>query len=87
MAAGSLQPYLSAINSWHADLGFAKPAVGHSITRLHRGYGELQPDFEEGGTVVGRRPIPADIMLSILQLARAPTTSLSLRRAAIANVI
>ena len=87
VAAGSLQPYLSAINSWHADLGLPKPAVGHSITRLRRGYGELQPDFEEGETVVGRRPIPADTMLSIFQLARASSTSHSLRRAATANVL
>ena len=47
----------------------------------------MQPDFEDGATVVGRRPIPADVMLSVLQLARAPATSLSLRRAATANVI
>ena len=47
----------------------------------------MQPDFEDGETVVGRRPIPADTMLSILQLAKAPNTSHSLRRAAMANVI
>ena len=87
MDAGSLQPYLSAMNSWHADLGLAKLAVGHSITRLHQGYGEMQPDFEDGETVVGRRPIPADTVISILQLARALTTSHSLHRAATANVI
>ena len=87
VATGSLQPYLFAINSWHADLGLAKLAVGHSITRLRRGYDEMQPDFEDGVMVVGRRPIPADTMLSILQLAKAPNTSHSLRRAAMANVI
>jgi len=87
VAAGSLQPYLSAINSWHADLGLPKPAVGHTITRIRRGYGELQPDFEDGETVTGRRPIPADVVLSILQLATATSSSTSLRRAATANVI
>jgi len=87
VATGSLQPYLFAINSWHADLGLAKLAVGHSITRLRRGYDEMQPDFEDGVMVVGRRPIPDDTMFSILQLDRAPNTSHSLRRAATANVI
>jgi len=40
--AGSLQPYLSAINSWHADMGLAKPAVGQAINMLRRGYGEVR---------------------------------------------
>ena len=87
VAAGSLQPYLSAINSWHADLGLAKPAIGHSITRIRRGYGELQPDFEDDETVAGRRPIPADTMISLLQLALRSCTSPELHRAATANVI
>ena len=26
--AGSLHPYLSAINSWHTDMGLTKPVVG-----------------------------------------------------------
>ena len=32
--AGSLQPYLSAINSFHADLGFERPALGHAVKLL-----------------------------------------------------
>jgi len=42
VAAASLQPYLSAINSIHSDFGFDKPAVGHLvalvrlINRTHR---------------------------------------------------
>ena len=35
--AGSLQPYLSAINSWHADMGLSKPAVGQAVNMLRRG--------------------------------------------------
>ena len=42
--AGSLQQYLSAINSWHADMGLSKPAVGQAVNMLCRGYSEVQGD-------------------------------------------
>ena len=32
IAEASLQPYLSAINSFHADAGAERPALGHLIT-------------------------------------------------------
>ena len=35
--AKSLQPYLSAINTIHADLEFATPAIGRRIQRFRRG--------------------------------------------------
>jgi hypothetical protein len=37
--AKSLQPYLSAINTIHADREFAEPAVGRRIRRFKRGLG------------------------------------------------
>jgi hypothetical protein len=66
--ANSLQPYLSCINQWHADMGLEKPAVGHLIQKLRRGFGELEGDDPEG--VASRRPIPAPVMLQVLHLAR-----------------
>ena len=39
IAASSLQPYLSAINSYHADYGFDKPALGHLVTAAAPGHG------------------------------------------------
>jgi hypothetical protein len=45
--AGILQPYLSAINSWHTDMGLAKPAVGQAVNMLRRGYGEVQGDEDD----------------------------------------
>ena len=40
--AGSLQPYLSVINSAHADFGFDKPAQVHGIILAGRGFEELE---------------------------------------------
>jgi hypothetical protein len=40
--AGSLQQYLSAINSWLTDMGLSKPAVDQAVNMLPRGYCEVQ---------------------------------------------
>ena len=63
--ASSLQPYLSVLNSWHVDMGLPKPAVGHAITMLRRGYGEVQAE-DDDEAVRARRPIPAFVMRAIL---------------------
>lgn len=87
--AGSLQPYLSAINSWHADMGFEKPAVGHIIQRLRHGFGDLEGDLNSA-SVASRRPIPASVMHQLLQLARNArydVNARSVRRAATASVL
>jgi hypothetical protein len=83
--AGSLQPYLSAINSWHADMGLSKPAVGQAVNMLRRGYGEVQGD-EDDEAVRARRPIPAYVICAILTLAHS-TPSLPICRAATASVL
>ena len=83
--SGSLQQYLSAINSWHADMGLEKPAVGHVIQLLRRGFGEEQAEDDEE-EVVARRPIPAPVMARILHLAQS-APSMLLRRAATASVL
>jgi hypothetical protein len=83
--ACSLQPYLSAINSWHADMGLSKPAVGQAVNMLRRGYCEVQGD-EDDESVLDRRPIPAYVMRAILTLTHS-TPSQSIRRAATASVL
>ena len=66
---GSLQSYLSAINQWYADMGFERPAVGHVIQRLRRGFGELEGADDDGEAVACRRPIQASVMFKVLRLA------------------
>lgn len=83
--ASSLQPYLSALNSWHADMGLQKPAVGHAVTMLRRGYGEVQAE-DDDEAVRSRRPIPAFVMRAILTLGHRTTSSV-VRRAATASVL
>jgi hypothetical protein len=83
--ASSLQPYLSALNSWHVDMGLPKPAVGHAITMLRRGYGEVQAE-DDDEAVRARRPIPAFVMRAILDLGSS-TGSVLVRRAATASVL
>ena len=53
--AGSLQQYLSDFNSWHADMGLSKQAVGQAVNMLCRGYCEVQGD-EDDEAVRARRP-------------------------------
>jgi len=45
--SSSLQPYLSTLNSWHADMGLPKPAVGQAITMLSSRYCEVQDDEDD----------------------------------------
>ncbi len=83
--AGSLQQYLSDFNSWHADMGLSKQAVGQAVNMLCRGYSEVQGD-EDDEVVRAWRPIPAYVMCAILTLAHS-TPSPSIRRAATASVL
>lgn len=63
IAASSLQPYLSAINAMHADLGMPKPALGHLIQRARAG-------MRRGQALVQTRdmriPLPPEVMLRVL---------------------
>ncbi|KAL1523891.1 hypothetical protein AB1Y20_018810 [Prymnesium parvum] len=63
IAASSLQPYLSAINAMHADLGMPKPALGHLIQRARAG-------MRRGQALVQTRdvriPLPPEVMLRLL---------------------
>ena len=56
--AKSLQPYLSAINTLHADCEFAEPAVGRRIRRFKQGLGHLLARGREAD----RTYAPADVV-------------------------
>jgi len=71
--SSSLQPYLSAINSLHADFGFAKPAQGHWISLARKGFGEIEGSLNQAPTKAA--PFPASYMLSILTHGLLDTTS------------
>jgi len=64
IAADSLQPYLSAINAVHADLGLPKPAQGHFVQRARAGMRRGQALVSTRDT---RVPLPPEAMLLVLQ--------------------
>ena len=64
VAAASLQPYLSTINSTHADYGFEKPATGHVLSLVRRGLARSQALARTRDT---RIPLPAPDALQVLQ--------------------
>lgn len=68
VAADSLQPYLSAINSAHADFGYDRPALGHLISRARQGMRRAQALAATRDT---RVPLPAAAVLRVLRHASA----------------
>ena len=65
IAAGSLQPTLSAINGAHRDAGLDPPAVdSHFITAVRRGMGRAQSAVSPRDT---RVPLPASVVEQALE--------------------
>ena len=54
IAEGSLQPYLSSINSMHADHGLERPACGHLVQRTRQGMRRGQAQRQTRDTRVPR---------------------------------
>ena len=77
IAASSLQPYLSAINSYHADYGFDKPALGHLVTAARRGMARGQARCDTRDT---RVPMPAAAAARILRATLAALPFLAARK-------
>ena len=63
IAEASLQPYLSAINSMHADADLPRPALGHFVQRVRQGMARAQAARQTRDT---RVPLPAPHVLRIL---------------------
>ena len=66
--AGSLQPYLSALNRVHRDLAFDEPALGHMVQQFRRGLALRQAD---DGRASQRVYLPPDIVEHALEWALA----------------
>ena len=67
--AKSLQQYLSAINTIHADLELREPAVGRRVRRFRQGLGHLQA----AGRGAARTYVPAHVIERALECALAMT--------------
>jgi hypothetical protein len=79
VAEGSLQPYLSAINRFHADLGHDRPAAGSHFLRAAR-QGMRRAQIAAGGTRDSRVPLPASAMLDVLADGERADASLGEQR-------
>jgi hypothetical protein len=71
--AASLQPYLSTINSFHADLGHPKPAIGSLVHLARCGFGKLEGEMDPDRA--RRGPLPACVALQIVLFGLQPAVS------------
>jgi hypothetical protein len=86
--AGSLQPYLSAINRVHRDLGLDEPALGHLVQSYRSGLAHQQTD---AGRPAERVYLPAAVLDRVMTWAidadvRAGAVPLETFRAVVATV-
>lgn len=82
VAASSMQPYLSAINTYHEDLGHPGPAKGRSITRAVKGMTAIQTLACEASGVVKtqRQYLPAEDIAKVQDWAVQQFRKLSSRK-------
>jgi hypothetical protein len=78
--AGSLQPYLSAINQCHIDFGFAAPALGHDVCLSRKAFGYVEGQHTL--KTAQRGTMPSLVMLQILHLGLRTPCIHTLRRCA-----
>ena len=76
---GSLNPYVSAINQAHADMGYSKPAVGDQFRLLRKGYARVEGERIEP---VARVAIPAAAIDAVIDLGMRTDDMRVLREAA-----
>ena len=81
VAAGSLQPYLSAINRVHEDCEFDKPALGPLVAGYRHGLGREQREAGRADGAASRVYLPPPVMERVLrlglQLARSASCATS----------
>ena len=66
---GSLNPYLAAINQMHQDAGFQRPALGHYVDLLRKGFANVEA--QETSSAPARMPLPPAVVHDILTLGLA----------------
>jgi hypothetical protein len=66
---GSLNPYLAAVNQMHQDAGFRRPALGHYVDLLRKGFANVEAQATSSAPV--RMPLPPAVVHDILMLGLA----------------
>ena len=90
VAASSLQPYLSAINTMHEDLGYEKPALGPLIRKFRKGKALEQADDGRDAVRVYLPPAVVERVLLwalALDLSAASRSQILIFRAAVSVVV
>lgn len=83
VAETSLNPYVSAINQMHEDLGLQRPALGHHFRLARAGWRDIEgAERDLDGSRARRVPLPADVMLDVLRLGLSTDDVEVLRRCA-----
>ena len=88
--SGSIQPYLSAVNKFHVDVGLERPAVGQFVTDFVAGWGRIQrEEIDESGDLSDVRVfLPAGVVARAFALAqRGPVIGAQLYRASVFVVL
>ena len=77
---GSLNPYLAAVNQMHQDAGFRRPALGHYVDLLRKGFANVEA--QETSSAPVHMPLPPAVVHDILALGLASSDNETLRQAA-----
>lgn len=73
-----MRSYLTSINIMHVAKGFPKPAAGAHASKLRKEWARIVAD-STSSPPAARRPLPADVLLDVADLA-ARTPDLEWRR-------
>jgi hypothetical protein len=76
---GSLNPYLASVNQMHQDAGFRRPALGHYVDLLRKGFANVEA--QETSSAPVRMPLPPAVVHDILTLGLASSAIETLRKA------
>jgi hypothetical protein len=77
---GSLNPYLATVNQMHQDAGFRRPALGHYVDLLRKGFANVEAQATSSALV--RMPLPSVVVHDILMLGLASSDNETLRQTA-----
>jgi hypothetical protein len=76
---GSLNPYLAVINQMLQDSGYRRPALGHYVDLLRKGFANVEVQDTSSAPV--RMPLPPTVVHDILSLGLASSVNETLRQA------
>ena len=61
---GSLNPYLAVVNQMHQDAGFRRPALGHYVDLLRKGFANVEA--QETSSAPVRMPLPPAVVQKLM---------------------